>query len=331
MWEEFAMEKSSSHFAASPYLLLRIFDISPFAVILTLLPPPQLAEAILTSPDPASSAARGPGVIRLADARTGNEEEQGFLVADPDDTDSDDDDVKDRDVHDEGDDEDGDDSGNEIEFVRPGSGRGNGYAGAGDTEDEHATEDEDEVYPPPPRRTSSYGNGNAHANGYPKSKSKGKRRGSLGGNLLLSNPHAQLSVVDVLTPRDPNAWREGEFEGTPLPSADVERGMGGRESGEGDGDREEAEGARVDRGGDGMGKARRKGRGIHNIFIVIPQFLVTGLAAVIFAIFDGRGAAPEGEAATGRNSVVYVFRIGGIWASIAFVLAWRLARELRKR
>ena len=53
-------------------------------------------------------------------------------------------------------------------------------------------------------------------------------------------------------------------------------------------------------------------QGIHNIFIVIPQFLVTGLSAAIFAIFDGAAAAPGhapgAEAETGRNSVVYVFR-----------------------
>ncbi|KAK0194177.1 sucrose transporter [Armillaria mellea] len=81
--------------------------------------------------------------------------------------------------------------------------------------------------------------------------------------------------------------------------------------------------------------------GIHNIFVVIPQFLVTGVSSIIFAIFDkdirdsssansGVGAASTMNAA-GSNSVVYVFRIGGIAALIAFVLSWRLAKELRHR
>ncbi|KXN89417.1 General alpha-glucoside permease [Leucoagaricus sp. SymC.cos] len=124
--------------------------------------------------------------------------------------------------------------------------------------------------------------------------------------------------------------------------------------------------------------------GIHNIFIVIPQFLVTGLSSLIFAIFDpqnpgipSRHGAPvhapiyngtdvnvlianstdtvarlsrdvvlkwietrqefAGEDENvelqyeGSNSVVYIFRFGGIAATIAAVLSWRLARELRHR
>lgn len=77
-------------------------------------------------------------------------------------------------------------------------------------------------------------------------------------------------------------------------------------------------------------------KGIHNVFIVVPQFLVTGLSAVIFAIFDPAqppphtispppkstevvrtiaqefGAVVGREEALGRdegsNSVVYIFR-----------------------
>ncbi|KAF4603016.1 hypothetical protein EYR38_003421 [Pleurotus pulmonarius] len=99
--------------------------------------------------------------------------------------------------------------------------------------------------------------------------------------------------------------------------------------------------------------------GIHNVFIVIPQFLVTGLSSILFAIFDPQksvlhGAHPgnignstvaavdtrdftsqlfprEPEIQGGSNSVVYIFRIGGLSAAIAFVLCWRLAREMGHR
>jgi solute carrier family 45 protein 1/2/4 len=115
---------------------------------------------------------------------------------------------------------------------------------------------------------------------------------------------------------------------------------------------------------------------------VIPQFIVTGIAALIFAIFDPQNASDlthrgahvpaqtfvtnstDGQAfpmnATesfkraarsvavnlleirqemddstevyeGSNSIVYIFRFGGIAAMIAAVLAWRLARDLRHR
>ncbi|KAF9474838.1 MFS general substrate transporter [Pholiota conissans] len=118
--------------------------------------------------------------------------------------------------------------------------------------------------------------------------------------------------------------------------------------------------------------------GIHNIFIVIPQFLVTGFSAILFALFDPkkpalpahrgpvapgpvingtiaaaanitsavvsrsgvmlqdlpqllRRAEDEVEGSEHSNSVVYIFRIGGVAASFAFVLCWRLSRELRHR
>ncbi|PPQ81361.1 hypothetical protein CVT25_015468 [Psilocybe cyanescens] len=118
--------------------------------------------------------------------------------------------------------------------------------------------------------------------------------------------------------------------------------------------------------------------GIHNIFIVIPQFLVTAFSAILFALFDPQkpvlpthrapvapapGAVINGTALLATNvtsalisrggeimgdllsreevgveggsqhsnSVVYIFRIGGIAASFAFVMAWRLSREIRHR
>ncbi|KAJ3982178.1 sucrose transporter [Lentinula detonsa] len=107
--------------------------------------------------------------------------------------------------------------------------------------------------------------------------------------------------------------------------------------------------------------------GIHNIFVVMPQFIVTGLSSVIFALVDPaksvlHGTHPGGtlgpalnhttseivsprllrdttedelgmiqelQASATSNSVVYIFRIGGVSALIAFVLCWRLARETR--
>ncbi|KAF9072613.1 major facilitator superfamily domain-containing protein [Rhodocollybia butyracea] len=110
--------------------------------------------------------------------------------------------------------------------------------------------------------------------------------------------------------------------------------------------------------------------GIHNIFVVIPQFLVTGLSSIIFALMDPaksvlHGSHPGGplgptlnhtvsaENATLRfmmrddenelemiqelqdavksDSVGVIFRIGGVSALIAFILCWRLAREIKHR
>ncbi|KAG1855651.1 major facilitator superfamily domain-containing protein [Suillus subalutaceus] len=100
--------------------------------------------------------------------------------------------------------------------------------------------------------------------------------------------------------------------------------------------------------------------GIHNMFIVVPQFLVTGLSSIIFAIFDPQKSVLHGHhpgnaipvngtiatsgdvmrqildpdedssVKTGPNSIAIIFRLGGVAAAVAFVLCWRLARELKR-
>ncbi|KAI0752960.1 MFS general substrate transporter [Daedaleopsis nitida] len=92
--------------------------------------------------------------------------------------------------------------------------------------------------------------------------------------------------------------------------------------------------------------------GIHNVFIVIPQFIMTGLASILFAMLDPSKATASvtdpslatdgtdpladvsirGEAlvsGSGPNSYALIYRVGGLSATIAFVLTLRLARELR--
>ncbi|KAJ7021861.1 hypothetical protein C8F04DRAFT_1241073 [Mycena alexandri] len=341
------------------------FSLLAEAILTTPLPPHHPAR---TGPGSRGGAISMSSTIRLADARSHqqhgpaqNEEEEGFLVARPgEESDSD------TDTDSEGsgagtararervgggdEDEDADeDSGSELEFVRPrsrgrdgsgsgvGKGKGKGRAQEGEyeTADESDDDDDDDgdevyadaedggagTYPPPPPRP-------RHT----------KRRSQSKAQRLLGNPAAQLSVVDVLTPR--STW--GEFEGAGGVRLDDDgRGRGRDFAFDDDADAD----ADVERGllggggraGEGLSAKAGVILGIHNIFIVIPQFLVSGLAAAIFAIFDGGPAPVEGVAAAGpetergRNSVVVVFRIGGIWASIAFVLAWRLAREMRRQ
>lgn len=102
--------------------------------------------------------------------------------------------------------------------------------------------------------------------------------------------------------------------------------------------------------------------GIQNIFIVVPQFLVTGMTSLIFAILEPHKSVLHGDhpgktppnlntnttttyngtlvssrqelgvnaPPSGPNSIAIIFRIGCIWAIIAFVMTWRLAKELRR-
>ncbi|KZO99261.1 hypothetical protein CALVIDRAFT_477540 [Calocera viscosa TUFC12733] len=89
--------------------------------------------------------------------------------------------------------------------------------------------------------------------------------------------------------------------------------------------------------------------GIHNIFVVIPQFLVNGLSALVFALLAPHGVGtPEGTTdslGTGTNATVtsvggtsvvpvrdvdsigVLHRIGGFSALAACYFAYKLARE----
>jgi len=97
--------------------------------------------------------------------------------------------------------------------------------------------------------------------------------------------------------------------------------------------------------------------GIHNVFVVIPQFLVTGLSSIIFAIFEPSrkvlkrsivDAAYSGtehahtpwslnmlallrraEETRPFDSIGLMFRIGGVSAAIACWLCVRLSKQLR--
>lgn len=77
--------------------------------------------------------------------------------------------------------------------------------------------------------------------------------------------------------------------------------------------------------------------GLHNVAIVVPQFLVTAMSSLVFAIMepntkgDGSAPAPGGatEGGTGKNSdaLGLIFRIGGCCALVAGILAIRLVRR----
>ncbi|KAG2007431.1 sucrose transporter [Coprinopsis cinerea AmutBmut pab1-1] len=187
--------------------------------------------------------------------------------------------------------------------------------------------------------------------------------------MLLGNPSAHVSTLDV--DRSGSRSTDNEYE--------IVNGSDAYDS--------PRTSTRHDREDDGLdtsdanpsgGLSAKAGiiLGIHNVFIVIPQFLVTGLSSIIFALFDEKPAVPPHSGAApapvlngtdvlnavknvssaladtvrGRdnlyhllpraedavptakaNSVVYVFRLGGVAATFAFVLCWRLAREMRHR
>ncbi|KAL4068896.1 hypothetical protein V8B97DRAFT_1970583 [Scleroderma yunnanense] len=70
--------------------------------------------------------------------------------------------------------------------------------------------------------------------------------------------------------------------------------------------------------------------GVHNIFIVIPQFMVSGIASLIFMILDPAVHTQEKTVGTSHpNAVAVIFQLGAVAAVIACVLSYRLSRELR--
>lgn len=73
--------------------------------------------------------------------------------------------------------------------------------------------------------------------------------------------------------------------------------------------------------------------GVHNIYVVMPQFIVAGFSSVIFKIVenaedDGGINLPEhpGLPTSGRGAVRWVFAFGGFMALIAAILSRRIER-----
>ncbi|EUC63666.1 MFS transporter, sucrose transporter [Rhizoctonia solani AG-3 Rhs1AP] len=105
---------------------------------------------------------------------------------------------------------------------------------------------------------------------------------------------------------------------------------------------------------DGVGSKAGIILGIHNLVVVLPQFLVTGLSAILFAVLEPHrsvlhgkhpGNVPPGtnitlplnileireeETNASSDSIGLIFRVGGVSAAVASLLAWRLARELAR-
>ncbi|KAG9101166.1 hypothetical protein FRC06_003302 [Ceratobasidium sp. 370] len=89
--------------------------------------------------------------------------------------------------------------------------------------------------------------------------------------------------------------------------------------------------------------------GIHNIFIVIPQFVIIGVSSAVFALLDTQQLLhPGGKSSSSESlppgkqseSIGVVFRqviairgalIGGICSGIAAVLTLQLAKSLQKK
>lgn len=66
--------------------------------------------------------------------------------------------------------------------------------------------------------------------------------------------------------------------------------------------------------------------GLHNVAIVIPQFLVTAISSLIFAIMEPDKESDQ-DAGQSSDTLGLIFRLGGCCALIAGILAVRLVRR----
>ncbi|KAJ2825685.1 hypothetical protein FBU31_003643 [Coemansia sp. 'formosensis'] len=66
--------------------------------------------------------------------------------------------------------------------------------------------------------------------------------------------------------------------------------------------------------------------GIHNIFIVLPQFVTALASSLIFAFFEHvNGPEPENPDSQHAHEIALVLRLGGVSSVIAAYYAWKLA------
>lgn len=77
--------------------------------------------------------------------------------------------------------------------------------------------------------------------------------------------------------------------------------------------------------------------GIHNIYIVLPQFLVSFLSSLVFAAIEPKASSPGDsttelpveEAAGNPDTIGVMLRFGGVMAGIAALLSIRLWKQPR--
>ncbi|KAJ1644273.1 hypothetical protein LPJ64_004024 [Coemansia asiatica] len=69
--------------------------------------------------------------------------------------------------------------------------------------------------------------------------------------------------------------------------------------------------------------------GIHNVFIVIPQFLTAFLSSLLFAFFEQiEGSEPNSDpGAQHARQIAMVLRLGGIASAVAAYYSWKLSRN----
>jgi solute carrier family 45 protein 1/2/4 len=63
--------------------------------------------------------------------------------------------------------------------------------------------------------------------------------------------------------------------------------------------------------------------GLHNVIIVVPQFIMTALTSIVFSYLSSEGGGKASEAA----NFGFILRLGGIAALVSSFYSFRLARR----
>ncbi|KAI7938338.1 hypothetical protein MJO28_015258 [Puccinia striiformis f. sp. tritici] len=68
--------------------------------------------------------------------------------------------------------------------------------------------------------------------------------------------------------------------------------------------------------------------GIHNVFIVIPQFIISFLSSVLFKLLGPEGSSRDQHR---TSDIGIIFRVGGLATIISGLICWKLARSIHHR
>ncbi|KAG8942104.1 hypothetical protein FRC04_003859 [Tulasnella sp. 424] len=198
----------------------------------------------------------------------------------------------------------------------------------------------------------------------------------------LSNDEARISSADLRPSATPSSSRPPPTPSTsrttshgsaaiePTAASALEKGRKD-DSSDAESDVGSDEDLMLEKHGEGHGDGGMSNKagiilGIHNIFVVIPQFLVTGLSSILFALLEphksvldqGHAGHPAAGNVPNKNiteaasaaaaaeviratlepreapvegsgdSIGIIFRVGGVSALIACGLCWKLSRDL---
>ncbi|KNZ44795.1 hypothetical protein VP01_880g2 [Puccinia sorghi] len=152
---------------------------------------------------------------------------------------------------------------------------------------------------------------------------------------LIGEAMLEKSELQLVVPGEMNTFRLVESDAAASSPREEEQGIPLQRLGEEEEEEEEeeeqllteenGEGGRID--GELGSQLAGTVLGIHNVFIVLPQFLISFISSVLFKLLRHL----PNSTTTAVSEIGWIFRLGGVASLVSGVFCWRLGRLIHKK